>query len=114
MTTNHPQALIDAVAAVFAECIGVDGMVPMHEYDDEARRSITAVRDYDAQHPTPAPDVSDEALAQLFTNTMARHVIDHRGKGYIEGTGLLAGIQAVRQALASSSAAVDVPEDGGQ
>lgn len=56
---NYPQDLIDAINVLFGECIGVDGMVPPHEYDDEARRLIKAVRAYDVAHPTPAPDVPE-------------------------------------------------------
>ncbi len=98
---QYPQDLLDIVENTAHDFSGDDGGII-------AGNVIDAIDRYRAQH-TPAPDVSDEALAQLFTNTMARHVIDHRGKGYIEGTGLLAGIAAVRARLASGGEAVDVP-----
>lgn len=69
---------------------------------DEIHRLRTALAN------TPAPDVSDEGLAEVFSSAVSSHSIAHWLSSPREQT--IFGIQAVRQVLASSTVAVDVPE----
>ncbi len=63
----------------------------------------------DNQHPQ---HVSDKAMAEHFVRAYwsTKGVTDMPALGEYHSGAILAGIRAVRQALASSSAAIDVPD----
>ncbi len=79
------------------------------EYDKQRDENVRLKEELRQLKATPAPDVSDEALADLYDEAFHANYPHGASMGYNKRH--LKAIRAVRQALACSSAAVDVPDE---